>query len=72
MPHTLIDAILKEGDKQKIKPKDDAELQKTLPYLRLQLKALIARDIWDMSEYFSVYNEENEMVKRALQVIEKQ
>ena len=72
VPQTLIDAILKEGDKQKIKPKDDAELQKTLPYLRLQLKALIARDIWDMSEYFSVYNEENEMVKRALQVIEKQ
>ena len=72
VPQTLIDAILKEGDKQKIKPKNDAELQKTLPYLRLQLKALIARDIWDMSEYFSVYNEENEMVKRALQVIEKQ
>ena len=72
VPQTLIDAILKEGDKQNIKPKDDAELQKTLPYLRLQLKALIARDIWDMSEYFSVYNEENEMVKRALQVIEKQ
>ncbi len=72
VPQTLIDAILKEGDKQKIKPKDNAELQKTLPYLRLQLKALIARDIWDMSEYFSVYNEENEMVKRALQVIEKQ
>ena len=72
VPQTLIDAILKEGDKQKIKPKDDAELQKTLPYMRLQLKALIARDIWDMSEYFSVYNEENEMVKRALQVIEKQ
>ena len=72
VPQTLIDAILKEGDKQKIKPKNDAELQKTLPYLRLQHKALIARDIWDMSEYFSVYNEENEMVKRALQVIEKQ
>ena len=72
VPQTLIDAIFKEGEKQKIKPKDDAELKKTIPYLRLQLKALIARDIWDMSEYFSVYNEENEMVKRALQVIEKQ
>jgi carboxyl-terminal processing protease len=71
VPQTLIDAILKEGEKQKIKPKDDAELQKTLPYLRLQLKALIARDIWDMSEYFSIFNDENEMVKRALQVIEK-
>jgi carboxyl-terminal processing protease len=72
VPQTLIDAIFKEGEKQKIKPKDDAELKKTIPYLRLQLKALIARDIWDMSEYFSIYNEENEMVKRALQVIEKQ
>ena len=72
VPQTLIDAIFKEGEKQKIKPKDDAELKKTIPYLRLQLKALIARDIWDMSEYFSVYNEENEMVKRALKVIEKQ
>ena len=71
VPQTLIDAILKEGEKQKIKPKDNAELQKTLPYLRLQLKALIARDIWDMSEYFSIFNDENEMVKRALQVIEK-
>ena len=72
VPQTLIDAIFKEGEKQKIKPKDDAELKKTIPYLRLQLKALIARDIWDMSEYFSIYNEENEMVKRALKVIEKQ
>ncbi len=71
VPQSLIDAILKEGEKQNIKPKDEAELQKTLPYLRLQLKALIARDIWDMSEYFSIFNEENEMVKRALEVLAK-
>ena len=71
VPQSLIDTILKEGEKQNIKPKDEAELAKTLPYLRLQLKALIARDIWDMSEYFSVFNEENEMVKRALEVLEK-
>ena len=71
VPQSLIDTILKEGEKQKIKPKDEAELAKTLPYLRLQLKALIARDIWDMSEYFSVFNEKNEMVKRALEVLAK-
>ncbi len=69
VPQSLIDAILKEGEKQNVKPRDQAELNKTLPHLRLQLKALIARDIWDMSEYYSVFNEENEMVKRALQVI---
>jgi carboxyl-terminal processing protease len=69
VPQSLVDAILKDGEKQNIKPKDKAELEKTLPHLRLQLKALIARDIWDMSEYYSIFNEENEMVKRALEVM---
>ena len=72
VPQSLVDAILKEGEKQNVKPKDQAELKKTLPHLRLQLKALIARDIWDMSEYYSIFNEENEMVKRALEVMAKQ
>ena len=69
VPRSLIDEILAEGEKQNIKPKDEAELEKTLPYLSLQLKALIARDLWDMSEYFSVFNESSEMVKKALEVI---
>jgi carboxyl-terminal processing protease len=69
VPQSLMDEILAEGEKQKVKPKDEAELKKTLPYLRLQLKALIARDLWDMSEYFSVFNESSEMVKKALEVI---
>ena len=71
VPQSLVDAILAEGEKQNIKPKDEAELEKTLPYLKMQLKALIARDIWDMSEYFSVVNEQSEMVKKALEVIMK-
>ena len=69
IPKSLLDTIIAEGEKQNIKPKDEAELQKTLPYLSLQLKALIARDLWDMSEYFSVFNESSEMVKKALEVI---
>ena len=71
VPQSLVDAILAEGEKQNIKPKDEAELEKTLPYLKLQLKALIARDIWEMSEYFSVVNERSEIVKKALEVIMK-
>ena len=72
VPQSLIDEILAEGKRQKIEPKDQAELEKTLPYLSLQLKALIARDLWDMSEYFSVFNEQNEMIKKALEVIQGQ
>ena len=54
-----------------MKPKDDDELQRTLPYLRLQLKALVARDLWDMSEYFQIMNERNHIVQRALEVIQQ-
>jgi len=71
VPQSLIDGIIAEGEKQSIKPKDEAELQKTIPYLSLQLKALIARDIWDMSEYFSVFNESSEMVKKALEMLQQ-
>ena len=69
VPQALVDEILSEGRKQKIEAKDDDELQRTLPYLRLQLKALVARDLWDMSEYFAIINEESDIVKKALEVI---
>ena len=65
----FIDDVLAEGAKQNVKPKDDDELQRTLPQLKLQLKALIARDLWDMSQYFSVTNEQNKIVEKALEVI---
>ena len=71
VPQSLVDVIIAEGEKQNIKPKDEAELQKTISYLRVQLKALIARDIWDMSEYFSVFNESSDVVKKALEVISR-
>ncbi len=69
VPQSLIDNILAEAKKQKLEPKDDQELQRTLPYLRLQLKALVARDLWDMSEYYSVFNEENPLVMKAIELL---
>jgi len=69
VPQSFVDMIVREGEKQNIKPKDEAERVRTMPYLRLQLKALVARDLWDMSEYFSVMNEDNEAVKKALELL---
>lgn len=66
VPQELTDAIIAEAAKQGVKPKDDDELARTLPRLRTQLKALIARDLWDMSEYFSIVNEENDVVRRGI------
>ncbi len=69
VPQSVIEGIMAEAEKQKIKPKDDEELQRTLPYLRLQLKALIARDLWEMNEYFTIMGETNDILQRALQLL---
>lgn len=69
MPQEVIDGILDDARQKDIKPKDEAELEQTLPYLRLQLKALVARDLWGMDEYFAIMNETNDIVLRALQLI---
>ena len=69
VPQSLIDEIIAEADKQKVKPQDDAEMKRTLPYLRNQLKSLVARDIWDMSEYFHIANDQNHIYQKGLEVI---
>ena len=67
IPQSVLDAIIKEGEKQDIRPKDDDELQRSLATMRLQLKALVARDLWEMNEYFAIMNEQNDVVRRALE-----
>lgn len=70
VPDNVVDAILAEADKQNIRPKDEAELEQTLPQLRLQLKALVARDIWDMDQYFQVINLSNPIYAKAIEVLD--
>ena len=70
VPEKLIEDILKKAEEQGVKPKDDDEKQRTMPYLKTQLKSLIARDIWDMNEYFSVFNTTNDIVRKGLEQLE--
>ena len=69
VPQSFVDDVLQMAAKDKIKSKDDKELQATLPQLRRQLKALVARDLWDMSEYFQVINETNPIVEKAVELM---
>ena len=72
LPQSLLDQIVSEGKKQNICPKDEHELIATQPYLRLQLKSLVARDLWDLNEYFRIWNEQSDIVRRALLIIATQ
>ena len=69
IPQKVIDEIIAKAAEKNIKPNDDKELQQTLSYLRLQLKALVARDMWETSQYFSIINEKNDIVLRALELM---
>ena len=55
---------------EKLTEKEIEEYEKSKPLIQLQIKALIARDLWDMNEYFQVMNQNNESYKKALKIIE--
>ena len=53
------------ADKEKIEF-HEAQYTRSLPLIKTQLKALIARDLWDMNEYFQVMNATDHTVQQAL------
>ena len=71
LPEEVLQEVFDEAEKAKVKPKDEEERQRSIPMLKSQLKALIARDIWDMSQYFQIINEENHIVRKAVELLGK-
>ena len=68
VPQSLLDEIVAEGKKEKIEPKDEAEQKATLPHIAVQLKSLVARDLWDMNEYFRIWNAQSDIVNKAVEL----
>ncbi len=66
----LLDELRKEGEKSGV-AFNETEYNTSLPRIKTQLKALIARDIWEMSEYYQVMNQTDNVVQQALKIIEK-
>ena len=69
-PDKVIDEMLASAmKKDSIRARDDEERAKTRPALRLQLKALVARDLWDMSDYYQIMNTDDPVVNRGLAIL---
>jgi carboxyl-terminal processing protease len=68
VPKDMLDILIAKAKEAKVEYTDSA-FQATLPMLNLQLKALVARDLWDMSEYFQIINSTNEIYQRGLEAI---
>ena len=71
VPQEVIDGIFAEGEKQKIVPKDEEDKAKATENARLILKGMVARDLWDMSEDFAIIYENDDVVKKAVELLEK-
>lgn len=48
---------------------DEKQYETSLPLIKTHLKALIARDIWDMNEYFQIMNTANRSVEKAIELL---
>lgn len=68
VPQEMIDILLAKAKDAKVEY-TDSMLQASLPMLKLQLKALVARDLWEMSEYCEVMNPSNEIFIKGLEAI---
>lgn len=68
VPESLIKTIYSEAKKKEVKTEDE-DAEKTSKLLHQVLKALIARDLWDMSEYFSIIYEDDALVQKAVEVL---
>jgi len=68
VPSETLDELLQLAKKENI-AFDEEQYEKSKHLITLQIKALIARDLFDMSEYYQIMNDENSSLKEALRII---
>lgn len=64
----LIEKLVATGEREKIVLNEE-QLKISEPLMKLQIKALIARDLWDMNSYYRIIDAENESLQRAMEIL---
>lgn len=64
----LLQNLRQAGEKEKITCTEE-EFKQSVPQLKLLLKALIARDLWTMQEYYRIINEKEPVIQEALRLM---
>ena len=68
IPESMI-TRMKEMAKGEKMEWDDEQFRKSEQFLKIQLKALMARDLFDSSAYFVIINDENDLFREGLRII---
>ena len=69
MNEKLLNQLISEAEKEKIKI-DTAQFIVSKPLIKLQLKALVARDLWEMNEYYQIMDADNESLQKAVEILQ--
>jgi carboxyl-terminal processing protease len=64
----MIDNLVKAGEKEKIK-RDEESLKISSKNIAAQLKALIARELYDPSDYYRIMAEDDNEIHKAIEVL---
>jgi carboxyl-terminal processing protease len=67
----VINYLVKEGEKEGVKL-DSAQLAISKDLIKLQIKAMLARDLWDTSEYYKIMNVENPIYNKGVEILKSQ
>ena len=68
VPEDLLQELVELGKSEDVEFNEE-EYSRSKPMIALQIKALIARDLYDMTEYFQIVNDDNSSFKEALRII---
>ena len=65
----MMEEVKAMAEKEKVTWNDE-EYHRSEKYIKLQIKALIARNVWDMQQYYEVTLTEDPVIEKALEVIQ--
>ncbi len=66
--NTMMDEVIAAGDKEGIE-RDELSLKVSGKIIKKQIKALVARDLYDAGSYYQIMFEDDDEVKKALEVV---
>ena len=65
----MMNGLVEAGKAEKVDYNEE-EFEKSKDLIALQLKAVIARDLWSVSEYYQIINQSNELYLKAVELLQ--
>jgi len=67
--NSIVEKLKQLAEKEKI-VFDQKQFDISKSLIKLQLKALVARDLWEVNEYYQIIDAENESLRKAVELLQ--